>query len=406
MAVPVEFTDPFTGEKVVIYNPWTYDPERTAWIADDLNYVTGTHFNNLLKFGQPWDPNNYYGRKFYKAELEGIIPDLGPTVILSQEDVYLNGFGRNIKFDDFELVKNLKKGYYSDKLLTGRSYTLSELQVLGISPVKIGGNGQDYGDHALSTTLYGNIWGGQDPFIQPGARYPIEAAYIWGSVRFQISQDTVFRFDGNRLSVEGKIQILSDDFNHEGSLPPIVSAFVQALFGDTANYEKVIILYEGEGVRRSYRAILSGDECFLAGTLVTLDNGTTKPIEAIRPEDRVMTYDSRGALVPARVTRTFVNDVTNVLDFHGTGVTPGHVFLCGAGRFQGRHVPLLDILRDDGAVVRQDGRKSRNRLTKERACRPFRRQRLIAAYANVLGSKATGLRLPAPVARCSKDFAR
>jgi hypothetical protein len=44
-----------------------------------------------------------------------------------------------------------------------------------------------------------------------------------------------------------------------------------------------------------------------------------------------------------------------VLDFHGTGVTPGHVFLCGAGRFAGRHVPLIDILRDDGAVVRQDG---------------------------------------------------
>jgi hypothetical protein len=36
-------------------------------------------------------------------------------------------------------------------------------------------------------------------------------------------------------------------------------------------------------------------------------------------------------------------------------VTPGHVFLCGAGRFQGRHVPLIDILRDDGAVVRHDG---------------------------------------------------
>ena len=37
------------------------------------------------------------------------------------------------------------------------------------------------------------------------------------------------------------------------------------------------------------------------------------------------------------------------------GENPGHVFLCGAGRFQGRHVPLIDILRDDGAVVRQDG---------------------------------------------------
>jgi hypothetical protein len=69
----------------------------------------------------------------------------------------------------------------------------------------------------------------------------------------------------------------------------------------------------------------------------------------------VLSPDKTGTLVPAPVTRTFVNDVAHVLDFHGTGVTPGHVFLCGAGRFKGRHVPLLDILRDDGAVVRQDG---------------------------------------------------
>ncbi len=69
----------------------------------------------------------------------------------------------------------------------------------------------------------------------------------------------------------------------------------------------------------------------------------------------VLSPDKTGTLVPARVTRTFVNDVAHVLDFHGTGVTPGHVFLCGAGRFQGRHVPLIDILRNDGAVVRQDG---------------------------------------------------
>jgi hypothetical protein len=120
----------------------------------------------------------------------------------------------------------------------------------------------------------------------------------------------------------------------------------------------------------------------------------------------VLSPDKTGTLVPARVTRTFVNDVAHVLDFHGTGVTPGHVFLCGAGRFKGRHVPLIDILRDDGAVVRQDGRRLRNRLTKERACRPVRMQRLIAAYASVFGSKATGLRLASPVARCSKDFAR
>jgi len=96
-------------------------------------------------------------------------------------------------------------------------------------------------------------------------------------------------------------------------------------------------------------------ECFLPHTPILLADGTTKPIEAIRPEDSVMAYDNRGNLVPRRVTRTFVNDVAHVLDFHGTGVTPGQVFLCGAGRFARRHVPLIDILRDDGAVVRHDG---------------------------------------------------
>jgi len=36
-------------------------------------------------------------------------------------------------------------------------------------------------------------------------------------------------------------------------------------------------------------------------------------------------------------------------------VTPGHVFLCGDGPHKGRHRMLIDILRDDGAVVAADG---------------------------------------------------
>jgi hypothetical protein len=97
----------------------------------------------------------------------------------------------------------------------------------------------------------------------------------------------------------------------------------------------------------------------MAGGQITISAAVKAFIQAVkepgtglyRAYDR--TWPCRSAtLVPARVTRTFVNDVAHVLDFHGTGVTPGHAFLCGAGRFQGRHVPLLDILRDDGAMVR------------------------------------------------------
>ncbi|GAB5469957.1 MAG: hypothetical protein Kilf2KO_29870 [Rhodospirillales bacterium] len=45
----------------------------------------------------------------------------------------------------------------------------------------------------------------------------------------------------------------------------------------------------------------------------------------------------------------------HVLDFHGTGVTPGHFFLRGDGTGQGKHRPVIEILVEDGALVRADG---------------------------------------------------
>ena len=44
-----------------------------------------------------------------------------------------------------------------------------------------------------------------------------------------------------------------------------------------------------------------------------------------------------------------------MLDFHGTFVTPGHVYWCAGGSFEGRFAPLIDILRDDGVIQHQDG---------------------------------------------------
>ena len=95
--------------------------------------------------------------------------------------------------------------------------------------------------------------------------------------------------------------------------------------------------------------------CFFAQTPVLLSDGTTAPIESVRSGDMVMAYDADGALVPARVTRVLRHDVRHILDVFGLMVTPGHVTLCGDGRFAGRHVPILDILRSDGALVRADG---------------------------------------------------
>ena len=96
-------------------------------------------------------------------------------------------------------------------------------------------------------------------------------------------------------------------------------------------------------------------ECFLPGTPISLWSGSAKPIEAVTAGDVVVSYDRAGRLVPGRVARTFVNEVRQVLDVHGLMVTPGHVTLCGDGPFAGRHVPVIDILRSDGALVMEDG---------------------------------------------------
>lgn len=95
--------------------------------------------------------------------------------------------------------------------------------------------------------------------------------------------------------------------------------------------------------------------CFIAGTLIDMWDGAQKPIEQIEPGDQVTSYDERGKLVPGRVTRVFRKRATSVLDFFGTGITPSHAVLCGDGEFEGQHVPIIDVLRSDGALVLKDG---------------------------------------------------
>jgi Protein of unknown function (DUF2778) len=101
------------------------------------------------------------------------------------------------------------------------------------------------------------------------------------------------------------------------------------------------------------------DQCFLAGTQISMWDGTKKPIEQVESGDIVVSYDKDGNLKPGRVKRTMTNRAKQILDVHGLMVTPGHATLCGDGRFNGQHVPILDILRSDGALVQEDGTKIR-----------------------------------------------
>ena len=100
--------------------------------------------------------------------------------------------------------------------------------------------------------------------------------------------------------------------------------------------------------------------CFAAGTPVDMADGSKNPIEQIKIGDEVLAYDpfaenGRGGLSPRRVTQTYVTPNRIVIDFWGTKVTPGHVFLRGDGDKEGQHQMLMDIILDDGAVVREDG---------------------------------------------------
>lgn len=104
------------------------------------------------------------------------------------------------------------------------------------------------------------------------------------------------------------------------------------------------------------------DLCFAAGTSVEMADGTTKPIEDIKLGDMVAAFDGdadsgRGTKVPKRVTQLHVNHNQTLIDFHGTRVTPGHVYLTGEGTF----LPIIEILQTDGTVVNSDGKVIRAR---------------------------------------------
>jgi hypothetical protein len=80
-----------------------------------------------------------------------------------------------------------------------------------------------------------------------------------------------------------------------------------------------------------------------------------KPIELIRVGDIVVSFDGNGNLVPGRVTRTMTNEVKILLNFHGTRVTPGHVYHRPDSKRPHKFEALIDILRDDGVIKHRDG---------------------------------------------------
>ena len=135
--------------------------------------------------------------------------------------------------------------------------------------------------------------------------------------------------------------------------------------------------YEGFATQKIAGFMAAGLKplCFVAGTQIAMwpltsgcaadgesDLSKTiwqKPIEEIAEGDCVVSFDSAGNLTPSRVVRLFRNDAKILLDFFGTGVTPGHVYLRSEQGRPDRFETLIDILRDDAAIVTVDGQRIR-----------------------------------------------
>jgi hypothetical protein len=84
-----------------------------------------------------------------------------------------------------------------------------------------------------------------------------------------------------------------------------------------------------------------------------------KPIHKIRVGDWVVSHDKNGNMVPGYVPRTFQNNAKILLDFHGTRVTPGHVYYRPDSERTEKYETLIDILRADGMIEHRDSVKLR-----------------------------------------------
>lgn len=130
------------------------------------------------------------------------------------------------------------------------------------------------------------------------------------------------------------------------------------VFVDENGVETRVLLSEGdrEFLKKEFTGDADSDiHCFLAGTQISMWDGTRKPIEDIRPGDWVLSFDENGNRVPGRVKRTFQNESKYILDYFGTFVTPGHVYRVVDGPSQGQYMPLIEILRSDAAIVTENG---------------------------------------------------
>lgn len=341
--------------------PIVFDPSRNVWVVHDISELRPGHVVNMLQWGQPYTPyESGFNHEIYENGYES-----PPTMAFSNQNAMMH-FGQNVQLDMFDVVRNFTSGAHN---LPDGTYSFDDLVNRGLA------TGGDFGDHRISTNLYGT--GNFD--INSNLRDLPNLMYIFGSVRFEIQPGAEFIIEDGEFIVNASIGVISDDFDYDSTSFPanILNPFIELTTGpDHNNYERVILIYEGEGASRSVRVINESDFCFLSGTSISmwpldlslglgadgrydeqavLAKVWQKPIEEVAPDDRVLSFDNNGDLKPGTVTRLFRNEAKIILDFFGTFVTPGHVCYRPDSRKADKFEPLIDILREDGEIKHQDG---------------------------------------------------
>ena len=357
--------------------PITYDFQKKRFEAQDWRDLNVSFINQLfLKrvYGNPLQDNaaDFYSYRFAK----------NPIVQVDMASFMNDGPGRYVRLSDFPiteelfLLKTLPSGNALQNIPNG-TYTREQL---------VGEHG--IFDAYFKVTLVQTL-------VDPASQDYIDRAYVYGKSGYVLSKDSRFKIDDNSVSIEhAEIRVFDDNFDFDSDDPAteISNTISESIVDPNGVGETIEIQYRGGGravtnySNSDYHSDLNdaseeritlveaaveyadkivpalrkrlSDQCFAAGTMIQMADGTEKPIEQIRVGDQVMSFDDpNGELVTSTVTQTFETPDQLVIDFHGTYVTPGHVYVCPDGQYR----MLIDILEQDGAIVIADGRHIRAR---------------------------------------------
>lgn len=213
--------------------------------------------------------------------------------------------------------------------------------------------------------------------IQAG--FSLNGMYTWvRPIDFDPRQTVPAAYGSGRtpLGEDGTIRI-GDEYN---SLDEIAEAIEFSAVRSGFENSETPIEFSNVAAESAFRNVTGNEFCFLAGTMIDMwpidlsiksDNGGfydeaavrarvwQKPIEEVSPDDWVLSFDEKNNLKPGKVVRTFTNKAKIVLDFFGTGVTPGHAYYRADSKNADKFATLIDILRDDGVVQRANGTQIR-----------------------------------------------